>query len=169
MPAHNAEIVEVFNRYATLLEIEGVNPFRVRAYRRAARTIQDLPHSLASLLAEGADLSELPGIGKDLAGKIHKIVDTWRLHELEDLERESPRALVELTALPRLGPNRVKVLYDALKIDSLESLRKAIEAGRLRSLPGFGKKSEEWILRAIARRQEAEKRTQDTTRKAVGS
>ncbi len=159
MPAHNAEIVEVFSRYATLLEIEGANPFRVRAYRKAARTIQDLPQSVASLLAEGADLSELPGIGEDLAGKIREIVDTGRLHALEDLERESPSALVELTALPGLGPKRVKVLHDALKIDSLESLKNAIEAGRLRSLPGFGEKSEDKILRAIERRKDAEKRT----------
>ncbi|MDJ0945309.1 MAG: DNA polymerase/3'-5' exonuclease PolX [Kiloniellales bacterium] len=159
MPAHNAEIVEVFNRYATLLEIEGANPFGVRAHRKAARTIWDLPHSVASLLAEGADLSELPGIGKDLAGKIHEIVDTGRLHELEDLERESPSALVELTALPGLGPKRVKVLFETLKIDSLPSLRDAIEAGRLRSLRGFGRKSEEKILRAIERRKDVEKRT----------
>jgi len=159
MPAHNAEIVEVFNRYATLLEIEGANPFRVRAYRRAARTIQDLPHSVASMIAEGADLSELPGIGRDLAGKIQEIADTGRLHELDSLEQEAPAALVELTALPGLGPKRVKLLHDELGIDSLEALKSAIVAERICGLPGFGEKVEQKLLKAIERRQAAEKRT----------
>jgi DNA polymerase (family 10) len=79
MAVHNADIAAIFNRLADLLEIEGANPFRVRAYRRAAQTIEDLPSSAAEMARRGADLSQLPSIGKDLAGKIQEIVETGRL------------------------------------------------------------------------------------------
>jgi len=158
MPVHNAEIADIFNRYAVLLEIADANPFRIRAYRNAARTIQDLPQSVESMLGEGKDLSELPGIGEDLAEKIAEIVETGRFPELDKIEETIPAGLVEVTALPGLGPKRVKTLYDKLEIRNLEELRQATEAGKLHGLAGFGAKTQEHILKEIQRRREAETR-----------
>jgi DNA polymerase (family 10) len=103
MSVRNAEIAEIFDRMAALLEIQGANPFRVRAYRNAARTVGDLPRSVGDMLAEEEDLSKLPGIGKDLSGKIAEIVATGHLTALKELEKEVPAGLVDLTLLPGLG------------------------------------------------------------------
>jgi len=157
MPVQNAEIAEMFDQTAELLEIKGDNPFRSRAYRNAARTIERLPKSIASLLKAGEDLSELPGIGKDLAGKIAAIVATHKFDVLDRLKRELPGDLGEIAALPGLGPKRVKLLYDELGVRSLEDLRRAVKSGRLRELHGFGAKSEEKLAAALAKPQ-AEKR-----------
>ncbi len=157
MPVQNAEIASMFDQTADLLEIKGENPFRVRAYRRAARTIEGLPQSVRGMLAAEGDLSELPGIGKDLAGKIATIVATNRFDVLDRLKRELPGDLGEIAALPGLGPKRVKLLYDKLKIRSLEDLRRAIKSGRLRELNGFGAKSEQKLAAALAK-PHAEKR-----------
>jgi DNA polymerase (family 10) len=143
---------------AALLEIQGANPFRVRAYRNAARTIAGLPQSLADMLDEGADLSELPDIGKDLAGKIAEIVDTGRLGALEEVEREVPGGLVQLRRLPGLGPKRVKALYDELGISSIPELKRAAESHRIRELSGFGARTEQQILDALARYTQEERR-----------
>ncbi|RMH32510.1 MAG: DNA polymerase/3'-5' exonuclease PolX [Nitrospirae bacterium] len=158
MAIHNAEIARIFSLLADLLEIEGANPFRVRAYRNAARTIESLPHNVEAMVREGADLSELPGIGEDLAGKIKEIVETGRLGLLEEVKSRIPGALAELVAIPGLGPKRVKVLYDALGIQDIEGLARAAKAGKLRNLPGFGAKIEEKILEELSRRATAEKR-----------
>ena len=114
MPIHNADISEIFNRLAELLEIEGANPFRIRAYRNAARTIGELPHSVATLLAEGKDLTELPGIGEDLAAKIEEIVRTGKLTTLEKIERKTtPNAAQQDVAInptmARRNEKRVRV------------------------------------------------------------
>lgn len=153
MPVQNAEIAEIFDQTAELLEIKGDNPFRSRAYRNAARVIERLPKSVASLLKAGEDLSELPGIGKDLAGKIATIVATHKFDVLDRLKRELPGDLGEIAALPGLGPKRVKLLYDKLGIRSLEDLRRAVKSGRLRELKGFGQKSEEKLASALAKPQ----------------
>src|SRR6185312_12640899 len=157
MPVQNAEIAGMFDQTAELLEIKGDNPFRSRAYRNAARVIERLPESITSLLKAGEDLSELPGIGKDLAGKIAAIVATKHFDVLEKLKRELPGDLGEIAALPGLGPKRVKLLYDKLRIRSLEDLRRAVKSGRLRELRGFGVKSEAKLAAALAKPQ-AEKR-----------
>jgi DNA polymerase (family 10) len=151
MPVHNAEIAAMFDQAAELLEIKGDNPFRTRAYRRAARLIEGLPKSVASLLKAGQDLSELPGIGKDLAGKIAAIAATGKFDLLDSLKRQLPGELGEIAALPGLGPKRVKLLYDQLRIRSIEDLRRATKAGRLRELRGFGPKSEAKLLAALAK------------------
>ena len=156
---HNADIAALFARLGELLEIEGANPFRVRAYRNAARTVQDLPHSVESMLAQGADLSELPGIGEDLAGKIREIVETGRLHLLDEVEGRLPGGLIDLTRVPGLGPKRIKLLHERLGIHGLGDLAVAAKAGKIGALPGLGKKTEAKILAEIGRLKGGETRT----------
>ncbi len=159
MPVTNSDIADILERIAELLELEGANPFRIRAYRNAARTVTGLPHSIASMLAEGADLSELPGIGKDLAAKITEISETGHLKFLEEIEGRTPPGLAKLLGVPGLGPKRVQALYTALGIDDLDKLAKAAQAGKLRKLPGFGARSEAKILSAVKKRGAEEHRT----------
>lgn len=158
MPVHNAEIATAFDHLADLLEIEDANPFRVRAYRRAARTIEDLPRSAAEMLAKGEDLTELPGIGADLAGKIGEFINTKHLAVLDEAMARLPPGLVELTNVPGIGPKRARALYDKLKIHSVADLKKAATAGKLHGLAGFGVKSEAKLLDEIRRRREVEHR-----------
>jgi len=138
MPVQNAEIAAMFDQAAELLEIQGDNQFRVRAYRRASRVIEGLPQSVRSLLSAGRDLSELPGIGKDLAGKVADIVETGRFELLDSLKKELPGELGDMAALPGVGPKRAKLLYDKLKVRTLDDLRRVLKTGRLRELKGFG-------------------------------
>ncbi|MEX2009650.1 MAG: DNA polymerase/3'-5' exonuclease PolX [Dongiaceae bacterium] len=159
MPVHNADIAALLDRLGELLEIEGANPFRVRAYRNAARTIQDLPHSVESMLAAGADLSELPGIGEDLAGKIREIVETGGLHLLDDVQDRLPGGLIDLTRVAGLGPKRIKLLHERLGLRGLDDLAAAAKAGKIGALPGFGKKTEAKILAEIGRLKGGETRT----------
>ena len=147
MTIHNPQIANLFNRYAVLLEIKGANPFRIRAYRNAARTIENLPRDVAAMLGEGADLTELPGIGDDLAHKIADIVATEQFGELEKLKHRLPVALADLTEVPGIGPKRVKTLFRLRKIKSLKELAAAARKGRLKGLPGFGPKIEANILK----------------------
>ena len=149
MPVHNAEIAGLFNRLADLLDIEGGNPFRIRAYRNAARTIASLAQNMAGLLESGKDLSELPGIGKAIAEKIRTIVETGRLPQLEEVESRTPAALSDLMKIEGLGPKRVKTLYRQLNIRSPEDLERAARSGKIRELEGFGRKTEELILQRV--------------------
>jgi DNA polymerase (family 10) len=149
MPVQNAEIAEMFNQTADLLEIKGENQFRVRAYRRAARTVEGLPQSVRGMLAAEADLSELPGIGKDLAGKIAHIVETGHFDLLDQLKKKLPGELGEMTALPGLGPKRIKLLYSKLHVRTLNDLRKAVKAGRLHKRKGFGPAIEKKLAAAL--------------------
>ncbi|KQW20952.1 DNA polymerase III [Afipia sp. Root123D2] len=153
MPVQNAEIAAMFDQAAELLEIGGENQFRVRAYRRATREIEGLPKAVTSLLESGSDLSELPGIGKDLAGKIADIVKTGHFDLLDMLKRKLPGELGDIAALPGLGPKRIKLLYDKLKARTLKDLRQVIKAGRLRELRGFGPGIEKKLLGALERPQ----------------
>jgi DNA polymerase (family 10) len=158
MPVHNAEIAAAFDHLADLLEIEGANPFRVRAYRRAARTIEDLPRSAAELIASGEDLADLPGIGADLAGKVAEFVEAKHLAVLDEAKARLPPGLVELTNVPGIGPKRARLLYDKLKVRSVADLKKAAGAGKLRGLAGFGVKSETKLLEELKRRREVQRR-----------
>lgn len=146
---HNSQIAEIFYRLAELLEIEGANPFRIRAYRRAAATIEDLPRPAAEMLARGEDLSDLPGIGEDLAGKIIEICATGRLGALQEVEARTPSDLARLTAVPGLGPKRVKILHDVLGVRSVKDLIAAAAAGRVRKLPRFGEGFEQRLLKEL--------------------
>ncbi|WP_346839525.1 DNA polymerase/3'-5' exonuclease PolX [Microbulbifer sp. SAOS-129_SWC] len=159
MPIHNREIADRFEHLADLLEIEGANPFRVRAYRNAARTVRGYPRSMADLIEDGADLTELPDIGDDLAKKIAVLVDSGELPLLDEVEQRTPAALSELMKIEGLGAKRVKILHDALDIDSVEDLRKAVQSGEIRAIEGFGEKSEEKIRQRLEKYSGEERRT----------
>ncbi len=150
MPVVNAEVAAQLEKLADLLDIKGANPFRIRAYRRAARLVQDLPRSVAEMVAAGEDLDRLPGIGADLAGKIATIARGEDLPMLRGLEREMPAGVTALLALPGLGPKRVHALHEALGIDSVDGLAAAATAGKLREVPGFGPGTEAKLLQALA-------------------
>ncbi len=158
MPIHNVDIARQFETTADLLEIKGENPFRIRAYRNAARIVEDLPHELASMVAEEADLTELEGIGKDLAEKIKQIVTKGSSPALEKLRSELPPHITDLLNLPGLGPKRVRTLYKELDVVDLDTLKKAAEAGRIRELPGLGEKTEKQILEGIASQADSSRR-----------
>lgn len=163
MGVHNADISALFNRMADLLEIEGANPFRIRAYRRAAATIDDLPENVAGIIAEGRPLSDLPGIGDDLVGKIGEFVEIGRLKALEEIEARTPSTLAALTAIPGLGPKRVHTLHEVLGIRSLDDLTKAAKEGRLCSLPRFSAALEAKILEEIGKHRTTEHRFKIST------
>jgi DNA polymerase (family X) len=110
MPVHNSDIIKALNEMADLLEIEGANQFRVRAYRNAARVIASLPQSVAEMIDRNEDLSELPGIGKDLAQKIGQAAKTGTFPELKEMERQMPGELSRLMKVAGLGPKRVRAL-----------------------------------------------------------
>ena len=149
MPKHNADIAVIFEEIADLLEIQGANLFRIRAYRNAARVVGELSQEVSRLLEKGEDLTELPGIGDDLAGKIKEIVGSGHCSFLDRLHTELPPAITELLKIPGLGPKRVKALYHDLDVQTLEQLYRAARDGRIRALPGFGEKTENNILQAI--------------------
>ena len=149
MPIHNSDIATIFSRVADLLEIENANPFRVRAYRNAARVISGMGRSIPEMVAEDADLTELSGIGADLSKKIREIVETGSLKQLGDIEKRVPPSLADLLGIPGLGPKRVGTIYRELGVETLDGLREAAEAGRIRALEGFGEKTEEQVLSGI--------------------
>ena len=150
MPVHNSEIAAIFDQVADLLEIEDANRFRVRAYRNAANTIRDQSRSVAEMVAAGEDLSALPDIGEDLAGKIAEIARTGELPLLAELSEAVPEAIVEATRIPGIGPKRARALFEALDLSSVEELKAAAEAGRIAEIEGFGEKTQESIREALA-------------------
>lgn len=158
MSVHNSDIADIFNKVADMLEIDGANVFRVRAYRDAAATINGQPRSIKDMVEQGEDLTELPGIGKDLAGKIEEIVKTGELSQLKELEKKVPPELVNLLKIQGLGPKKIQKLHRELGINNLEDLKKALEKGEVRKLEGFGKKTEENILSEISRMKETGQR-----------
>ena len=158
MPIHNQDIAELFEKVADLLEIEGANPFRVRAYRNAARVVSSMSQTLADLVARGEDLTRLPGVGQDLAGKIQEIVKTGDLGMLKELEARTPPALTLLLNVEGLGPKRVHLLHEKLGITTTEDLKAAAQAGKIQELKGFGPKIEQLILEGLAQLSATEKR-----------
>jgi DNA polymerase (family 10) len=145
----NIDIARLFEEIADLLEIQGENQFRIRAYRTAARTIDTLAVPAASLASEGR-LDELPGIGSDLAGKIATILETGTLPLLQELTAKTPESLVQMLRIPGLGPKRAKQIYDTLGIKTLDALETAAKTGQLRELPGIKETTEHKILQGLA-------------------
>ncbi len=156
----NIEIANIFEEVADLLDIQGGSPFRVRAYRTAARTIGTLGTPVEDLLRSGpAALEELPGIGADLAGKIEVICKTGALPLVHQLSRKTPESLVALLRIPGLGPKRAKIIYDELGVKTIAQLEKAARSGRLATLHGFGPKTAEAVLHGIQQQKAHGSRT----------
>jgi DNA polymerase (family X) len=145
----NAAIARTLEEVADLLEIQNANPFRIRAYRNAVRTIQTQTTPLARLLGEGRPLTALPGIGKEMANHIKEMVETGTLGYRDELLGEMPRSLIELMRLPSVGPKKAKKLWDELQISTVEDLEAAAKAGRIAGVPGFGEKTQQKILAGI--------------------
>jgi DNA polymerase (family 10) len=147
----NAEVARLFRETADLLELEGKNAFRIRAYQNAARVVEELPQPVDELArANGARLAELPGIGEDLAGKIGEIVRTGTFTTLRSLQRKTPKGLSTLMHVRGLGPKRARALYGTLGIHTLAQLERACRAGKVGRLPRFGAKTEANLLHELA-------------------
>jgi DNA polymerase (family 10) len=147
---NNRDIASAFDEIADLLEFQDANPFRVRAYRNAARRISDLPEPLAKIAADPTrKLTDIEGIGKDLAQKIGELLETGSLQMLEELRSQIPGGVLAMVRIPGLGPKKAAALYKQLGITSLDALRAACEADKVQALKGFGKKTQEKILAGI--------------------
>jgi len=155
----NPDIARLFDEVADLLEIQDANPFRVRAYRNAARTIRDFPEPLADLVRAGTkDLTDIAGIGDDLAEKITEIATKGELALRKQLAAKLPAGLLDLLRIPGLGPKRVKLLYKKLKVKSASDLSKALDQGKIQKLKGFGPKIEEKMRAGLGQAQVTERR-----------
>jgi DNA polymerase (family 10) len=147
----NAEIARIFREVADQLELSRANQFRIRAYRNAARTVEESGRSIASIARTAPkELEDLPGIGADLAGKITQIVRSGALPMLATLERRAPKGATELMHVPGIGPRKARVLAQRLHVRSLEGLKRAAREGRIHKLPGFGARTEQRILTELA-------------------
>ena len=146
----NAELARTLARIGTLLEIDGANVFRVRAYKEGARVVGEHGEALAALAPTPGALEALPGIGKGIAQNIRELVATGRTAILDELLQKYPADVVGFTELQGLGPKRVKTLFDTLGISTRAALEAAAKAGQLRDLPGFGEKVEVNVLKALA-------------------
>lgn len=147
----NVDVARTLTLLADLLEIQGANPFRIRAYRNAVNTIESLSRPLQDMIAEGEDLTELPGIGDNVAAHIEELLATGSIDRLREVEAEFPRSLVELMELEGVGPKKARKLFLELGVRTVDELAAAIAAGRVQELEGFGEKSVEKIGRAIER------------------
>lgn len=150
MAATNATIGAVFDEIADWLELDQANPFRIRAYRNAARTVAGWPKPLGESVPDVEAFAALPGIGEDLAAKIEEIVRTGSCRQLRSLRRTHPRGLRELLRIPGIGPRRAGRLFHEAGITTARRLVGAARAGRLRTMPGFGARSESGLLRAAS-------------------
>src|SRR5881275_3119587 len=145
------QIAEALEEIATLLELKEENPFKIRAYQNAARSIEAFGASFSDLQNQEA-LEKIPGIGKAIAAKISELASTGGLKFLDELRAEFPPAILELFSIPGLGAKKIKALYDKLHISSIAELLKACESGRVAELPGFGEMTQEKLCKAIADR-----------------
>jgi DNA polymerase (family 10) len=157
----NADIARQLDEVADLLEISEANPFKVRAYRNAARTVRDHPEPLAELVrAGGFDLTELPSIGESIAGEIEALVATGEMPQRRQLIKKLPPGLLDLLRIPGLGPKRVKLLHEKLRVKTVADLAKAIETGKVTKLAGggFGPKMIEKIRAGLGTAERTERR-----------
>src|SRR5215813_819384 len=146
------EIAGVLEQIATLLELRGENPFKIRAYTNAARAIETFGANVSNFQDEEA-VAKIPGIGKSIALKVKELAETGSLKYFQELSTEFPTGILELFSLPGLGAKKIKALHDKLGISSIEQLQKACEQGRVAELPGFGETTQQKICEAIARRE----------------
>ena len=147
--ARNEDIVRAFDEVADIYEVKGDNPFRVRAYRNAARVLRGLTDEVGDMLGRGENLDELPGIGEDLAGQIAEMARSGCCSRLEELSATIPRLALELMRLPNVGPKRAMRLCEALGARTLDDVRRAARTGKVRLLPGLGAKFEQALLESL--------------------
>jgi len=145
----NLDVARTLEELADLLEIQGANPFRIRAYRNAVNTVESLSRPLRDMVDAGEDLTELPAVGKEIAGHITELLTKGNLTRLDEVAAEFPRTLVELMRLDGVGPKKARKLFTELDVRTVDDLQAALEAGRVEALEGFGKKSAQKILHAI--------------------
>ena len=153
----NAAIAQVFQDMADLLELKEDNPFKIRAYQRAAHTIDSLPAELDQVMKEGK-LREIPGIGEAIARKITELLTTGHLQVYENLRSEFPEDIRSLLAIPGVGPKTAMRLYKELGVSSVDELEKAIQEGQVAGLYRLGDKTAENILRHIQKLRRKDKR-----------
>ena len=145
------EIAAALEEIATLLELKGENPFKIRAYTNAARSIEAWGASFSDLQNEET-LEKIPGIGKAIAAKVKELATTGSLKFLEELRAQFPGAILDLFSIPGLGAKKIKALHEQLHINSIADLQAACESGRVAELPGFGATTQEKLCKAIANR-----------------
>lgn len=145
----NLDVARTLAEVADLLEIEGANPFRIRAYRGAVRTVEGLTTPLGRMVEAGEDLTELQGIGKQVDAHIRELLQTGHLTVLDEIATRVPRTLVELTRLDGVGPKKARKLWQELGVESVAMLEAELDRGRVAELSGFGAKSVEKIRRSI--------------------
>lgn len=153
-PPTKDEIADTFEATAQLLELKGENPFKVRAYQNAARAVELFQGDLAAAARTG-ELDEAPGIGERMAKHVREMLETGRYEYFENLRAEFPPTIFELFTISGLGPKKIKALYEQLGVSDLAKLEAAAQAGHIAKLPGFGKKTAENILKAIAHRRQS--------------
>ena len=158
MPIHNSDITDFLRKTADLLAIKGANEFRVRSYREAANSIENLTEDLSEKVENDENLTEIPDVGESMAEKIREIVETGSLQQLEKLKKEVPEELSDLLNIEGLGPERVKDLFREFKIETLDDLEKVVEDQKVRELEGFGEKVEDKIRRELERQRNQEAR-----------
>ena len=145
----NSSLARTLSEVADMLEIEGANPFRIRAYRNAVRTIETQTTPLCKWVAEGKPLTDLQGIGKEMASHITELCETGQLTQREDLAERIPAGLIDVMRLPGVGPKKAAKLFGELGIGTVDELEEAALAEKVRELSGFGKKSEAKIVQGI--------------------
>ena len=148
--ASNARIAADLDEIADLLELQDANPFRVRAYRNAARTVRDADAPIRARVEANEDLRELPGIGKDIAAQIVRKVEGHEMEALVDLRGKVPRGLLDVVRVPGVGPKKARALWSELGVASLDALDAAAREGRIADLKGFGAKTQERIVQGVA-------------------
>ena len=147
---NNEKIANTLSQLADLLEFTGANAFRLRAYRNGSRLIKELPESIEAMIESGEDLTKLDGIGKGVSEKCIELVKTGNLKQLEEILETVPKTVLDLLKVPKLGPKKCAALFNEMGIETLEQLKAACEAGEVRSLSGFGEKTEAAILEGIS-------------------
>ncbi len=164
----NRKIADVFDAMAELLEFRGENPFRIRAYQNGARAVRDFDQSLAKLAADpDVDLAKIDGIGKTLAEKIHVLVQTGTLPQLEQLRQQVPAVAIQMARIPGLGAKKAVRLIDELGIGSLDDLAAACREDRVAGLKGFGKKSQAVIFDGLSLARTAARRLRWVNAEAI--
>lgn len=166
-PLRNSEIADRFDDIATMLELSDANPFRVRAYRNASRLLRRYGREASDMIAEGESLTKLPGIGEDLAGKIRDLAETGTTQLLESLTVATPAIARDLMRIPGLGPKRIAKLIKELHIQTIEQFHRAALDGRIRTVPGFGAKLEQYLLDTLKTRKLKTSRTKLATAAAA--